>query len=54
MAKILCEDCYEVEAQIVYLVRSTQWSSCFKCLKYAITDTESKRLMLMAVDETED
>jgi hypothetical protein len=54
MSKVSCEDCYEAEAQIVYLVYNTQWSSCFNCLKSAINDTLTKRVMLKAVDEAED
>jgi hypothetical protein len=54
MSRVLCEDCYEVEAEIVYLVYNAQWSSCLACLKYAITDTESKRIMLKAVEEAEE
>jgi hypothetical protein len=54
MAKVLCEDCYEVEAQIVYLVLSTQWSSCFDCLKLSMNDSECKRVMLLTVDDAED
>lgn len=54
MAKVNCEDCYEVEAQIVYLVRNVEWRSCFECLTEAVKDKECQRVMLMAVDEAED
>jgi hypothetical protein len=54
MSKITCEDCYEAEAQITYLIGNTDWASCFECLKHAITDKDSIRLMAQAVPESED
>jgi protein-arginine kinase activator protein McsA len=50
--KINCETCDKVEAQITYRIRNTEWSECFACLKVAITDKESARLMLQGVDDT--
>ena len=54
MTKIACEDCNETEAQITYLIGNTDWSSCFECLKYAIKDSDSTRLMSQGVPESED
>lgn len=51
--RINCEDCNKVEAQITYGIRAAQWSSCFECLKVAITDRESVRLMIQAVPDTQ-
>ena len=54
MSKITCEDCNEVEAQITYLIGNTDWSSCFECLKHAIKDSDSQRLMRQGVADSED
>lgn len=54
MNKAFCEDCNEVDAQITYLIGNTDWSSCFECLKYAIEDDQSQRLMLQGVPESQD
>ena len=56
MNKVLCEDCYEAEAEITYLigVYKTEWSSCLACLSQSIQSKLTHKIMRQAVADSED